>query len=1313
MADGTVKISTELDTDKLQSALSGLGKTVAVGLGAATAAIGAFSVKALKAMSGLEQNVGGSEAVFKEFASTVQQVGADAYSTMGLAQSEFLATANKMGALMQGSGLEIETSMTLSTQAMQRAADVASIMGIDVGFAMESVAGAAKGNFTMMDNLGVAMNATTLEAYALSKGIDTSYASMDNATKVQLAMEMFLEKTTYAAGNYAKENETLAGSLNTAQAAMSNFMSGAGDVDSVVGALSNLGDVLIKNISELAPRLASGVGEIVSSLAPKLPTMLNALLPPVVEGGVALITGLAKAIIDNLPMIIATGKKIVIALAEGLTDIAPMFAPVTAVITFFITNIERIAFALAPAIAAFIAFKTAASGAMIISNLSTTITAATAVLGLFTAGATAATVAQTTGATAATILGTVMAVLTGKTTLAAAATALLGIAQAALPFVAVIAGVVALGVAIAAAIVWMRKKSAEAERLSGELEAVEAANEDLRASIESSEQAHRNNIKEIDNEAKANQNLVDQLYSLANGEEASAESKARIVGLVSALNSSMPQLNLLYDEQTNTLNREKGAVDGLIASQQTRLTLQAHEERAVEIAKERVAIEEQLAQIAATRASLDAALASGLIDQSEYNTLLADSIALETDLTSQLESTSAAFDYHTERVAEAESAMDELSQVMTSSGETIDEIAEKYGTTAEAISEALDGVGGSLDGYVAAQEAAADAVSEALEKQRERAEDVYSDITSATDKYSKKTQLSYNEVVANIKANNEAWATYNKNMAYLTENGMGEISALYQQLGPDLNGAINTAIATGDFSALQEALRQGSQTAVETSAVEMGVLPEDFSKTVSDTGAAVAANTAITDAVSGNILAAVAAGRTHQGDLIPVGKMFSGGLAQGITQGRSQAVTAAINVATAALNAAKRTLDVRSPSHEMAWVGEMFDLGFAGGIKDNADKPITAAKDIAKAVYSAAVDYLDEQKYYGKLTLAEELSSLKELEEHFADYGEQREEIARDIYKVEQEIAKKVSALQDNYFDAVDDRAKDIFKSFKLFEELPEPEIVSGTDLMQNLQDQVDAISHWRENIAALSETDINIGLIEELRKMGPEANAELDALLALSDEDLQTYSDLYGEKQRLANEQAILELENLRADVNEQITALTDDAAALIGEESPAIGTGLGNGFIVGLDEILPKALSAVAAFGKKILSTFQSSTQVASPSKFTIWVAEMLGEGVVVGLDHRKGAAVKSAKEFVNGVKAQMQELQTAISADKLAIAAGSSAMGAASRAASAPVVNVAAPNVNVQNNLSADAPTRGFFQMLNTQLETTKYLDGGAPA
>ena len=63
---------------------------------------------------------------------------------MGVSQSQYLATANKMGALFQGSGVDQQKSLELTEKAMQRAADMASVMGIDMQMALDSVAGAAK-----------------------------------------------------------------------------------------------------------------------------------------------------------------------------------------------------------------------------------------------------------------------------------------------------------------------------------------------------------------------------------------------------------------------------------------------------------------------------------------------------------------------------------------------------------------------------------------------------------------------------------------------------------------------------------------------------------------------------------------------------------------------------------------------------------------------------------------------------------------------------------------------------------------------------------------------------------------------------------------------------------------------------------------------------------------------------------------------------------------------------------------------------------------------------------------------------------------
>ena len=131
-----------------------------------------------------------------------------------------------MGALFKGSGYDVQEASDMTQQSMQRAADVASIMGVDIKTAMESIAGAAKGNFAMLDNLGVATNDGLLEAYRVEKGIDKAVSKMTTAEKVGLAMKRFMEQTTYAAGNYADENNTVAGSLQTLKGAWANFLGG-------------------------------------------------------------------------------------------------------------------------------------------------------------------------------------------------------------------------------------------------------------------------------------------------------------------------------------------------------------------------------------------------------------------------------------------------------------------------------------------------------------------------------------------------------------------------------------------------------------------------------------------------------------------------------------------------------------------------------------------------------------------------------------------------------------------------------------------------------------------------------------------------------------------------------------------------------------------------------------------------------------------------------------------------------------------------------------------------------------------------------
>lgn len=244
-------------------------KTLASGLSAL--GIGAMIKNAISLAGDLQQNIGGSESVFKNYAGTIQKTAETAASSLGLSQSKYLATATKMGSLFQGSGFSVAQSADMVTQSMQRASDVASIMGISVDSAMEAVAGMAKGNFTMMDNLGVAINDTNLQIYAQEKGLGKLETTQQ---KVNAAMQMFLDKSDYAAGNYAKENDTYSGALTTFKAELEDFAAEAGTAllplaQSVLPVLSSSLNALKPVIMTVAEAVG-GLGSVVSDIQAKV-----------------------------------------------------------------------------------------------------------------------------------------------------------------------------------------------------------------------------------------------------------------------------------------------------------------------------------------------------------------------------------------------------------------------------------------------------------------------------------------------------------------------------------------------------------------------------------------------------------------------------------------------------------------------------------------------------------------------------------------------------------------------------------------------------------------------------------------------------------------------------------------------------------------------------------------------------------------------------------------------------------------------------------------------------------------------------------
>lgn len=334
------------------SAGNAAGLSIGSGIKKAIAAIGIGKVlgKVLNEGSELQQNLGGTEAVFGKHADKLQNIAKTAYKDMGLSASEYMATANKMGSLFQGSGVSQVKSLSLTTQAMQRAADVASVMGIDTSMAMESIAGAAKGNFTMMDNLGVAMNATTLQAYALEKGVNFKWNTASNAEKAELAMQMFMERTSQYEGNFARESEeTFSGSLGAMKAAANDFAANLMLGQDIAPAMENL---VTSATTFLAGNLLPAIGRIFASLPTAIGTAISTGAPIIAQKSAELITALTnginqnapkiaqalptvvesgiKKISENLPTIAAKGAELLKSLGESIAQNTPMLASAAA-----------------------------------------------------------------------------------------------------------------------------------------------------------------------------------------------------------------------------------------------------------------------------------------------------------------------------------------------------------------------------------------------------------------------------------------------------------------------------------------------------------------------------------------------------------------------------------------------------------------------------------------------------------------------------------------------------------------------------------------------------------------------------------------------------------------------------------------------------------------------------------------------------------------------------------------------------------------------------------------------------------------------
>lgn len=310
---------------KIGDVLAGIGKTAAVGIGAASTAVTALTKQSLDAVADFEQLKGGVDTLFGDAAKKVMNYANEAYAEAGLSANEYMEQTIAFSAsLIQGLEGDTDKAADIANTAITDMADNVNKMGTTMEAVQNTYRGLARQNFTMLDNLAIGYQGTADEMARLindSKVMgDTFVATADNVKEISfdkyieaihtIQTEMGITGTTHE-----EAAKTITGSVASMKAAWKNFLTGTGSAEQFTSVLKNTVTNIKTNLSTIIPRLTTGLTELVDMISPEIPALIEELLPPVIDGASTLLTGLA----DRLPQLIET---ILPALSEGVINVS-------------------------------------------------------------------------------------------------------------------------------------------------------------------------------------------------------------------------------------------------------------------------------------------------------------------------------------------------------------------------------------------------------------------------------------------------------------------------------------------------------------------------------------------------------------------------------------------------------------------------------------------------------------------------------------------------------------------------------------------------------------------------------------------------------------------------------------------------------------------------------------------------------------------------------------------------------------------------------------------------------------------------------
>lgn len=103
--------------------------------------------------------------------------------------------------------------------------DMASAYNTEIDDAFQAIRSGIAGNTLAMQRYGIVLSVTNLQQYLQSKGIETTYRSLDAASKQYVRYAYIMEHTAEIQGDYTRTSESFANSVKTLKNEWNNFLS--------------------------------------------------------------------------------------------------------------------------------------------------------------------------------------------------------------------------------------------------------------------------------------------------------------------------------------------------------------------------------------------------------------------------------------------------------------------------------------------------------------------------------------------------------------------------------------------------------------------------------------------------------------------------------------------------------------------------------------------------------------------------------------------------------------------------------------------------------------------------------------------------------------------------------------------------------------------------------------------------------------------------------------------------------------------------------------------------------------------------------